>query len=525
VSAPRPWLASGRASEATAVVVGGRNVSRAELAARADALAGWLESAGASAGEPLAALLPNGLPFAELLHAADRLDAVLLPLNVRLTPREIAFQLRDAGARLLLCDGRDAGVLTARAKAAAQEATGIEVLRLPEHPPPRAAMPAARHSARPGKAEPRSEAKPSEARSLDAPLALLYTSGTTGRPKGVLLSHRNFLASAEAAARHLGTQPDDRWLACMPLFHVGGLSILLRAALAALPVVVHERFDPEAASHALDAEEITLVSLVPTMLERLLEARGKRRAPPRLRYVLLGGGPAPPALAERAAKLGFPLAPTYGLTEAASQVATLRPTGSADPTRDGLEPLPGTELRILAEHGRSAEPGERGEILVRGPTLMRGYANRPDETRRVLRDGWLHTGDLGYLDTHGRLFVLDRRRDLILSGGENVYPAEVEAALLEHPDVLDAGVAGIADAAFGRRPAAWLVLRPGRALAAQELERFCRQRLAGYKVPVRYLRVDSLPRNAAGKLLRHHLGKGKNGIGDTGRGTPGKRTV
>jgi len=496
VSAARPWLASGDAGEATAIVVGGRSVGRAELAAHADALAGWLASAGARAGEPLAALLPNGLPFATLLHAVDRLDAVLLPLNLRLTPRELTFQLRDAGARLLLYDARGAGALAVAAKTAAHEATGVEVLRLPENLPPRAAA-------------------PTESRSLDAPLALLYTSGTTGRPKGVPLSHRNFLASAEAAARHLGSRPDDRWLACMPLFHVGGLSILLRAALAALPVVVHERFDPEAASHALDTEEITLVSLVPTMLERLLDARGKRPAPPRLRCVLLGGGPAPRALVERAAKLGFPLAPTYGLTEAASQVATLRPTGAADPTRDGLEPLPGTELRILAEQGRSAGPGEPGEILVRGPTVMRGYANRPDETRRVLRDGWLHTGDLGHLDARGRLFVLDRRRDLIVSGGENVYPAEVEAALLEHPDVLEAGVAGIADAAFGRRPAAWLVLRPGRTLAAKELERFCRQRLAGYKVPVRYLCIENLPRNAAGKLVRDHLGKDESARGSS----------
>ncbi len=153
---------------------------------------------------------------------------------------------------------------------------------------------------------------------------------------------------------------------------------------------------------------------------------------------------------------------------------------------------------------------------MRGPTLMRGYANRPDETRRVLRDGWLHTGDIGQLDARGRLFVLDRRRDLIVSGGENVYPAEVEAALLEHPDVLEAGVAGVADAAFGRRPAAWLVLRPGRSPETQELERFCRQRLAGYKVPVRFLRVDALPRNAAGKLLRHHLDTGTTAIGDAG---------
>jgi O-succinylbenzoic acid--CoA ligase len=496
VSAPRPWLEPGGGSETTALVVGGRSVGRAELATRADALAGWLASAGARSGEPLAALLENGLPFAELLHAADRLGALLLPLNVRLTLPELAFQLRDSGARLLLYDARGGEALAASAKAAAHEATRVEALPLPENPAHGAAAPRARHG-------------------LDAPLALLYTSGTTGRPKGVPLSHRNFLASAQASARHLGSRPDDRWLACMPLFHVGGLSILLRAALDALPVVVHERFDPGAVSQALDAEKVTLVSLVPTMLERLLEARGERRAPPQLRCVLLGGGPAPPTLLERASGLGFPLAPTYGLTEATSQVATLRPTPAADLVREGLEPLPGTELRILAEHGGPAAPGEPGEILVRGPTVMRGYLNRPDETRRVLRDGWLHTGDLGRLDARGRLFVLDRRRDLIVSGGENVYPAEVEAALREHPDVLDAGVTGIPDAAFGRRPAAWVVLRPGRVLAAQDLERFCRERLAGYKVPVRYLRADSLPRNPAGKLRRDHLDEGESGGEET----------
>ena len=481
MSAPRPWLTP---DAAPALCAAGRSASRQELAARADALAAWLAARGLGEGEVAAAFLPNGLGFAALVHAIDRAGAVLLPLNLRLTTAELAFQLRDARAGLLLHDG---GTLGARADAAARAAGGVTALRLPDA----AAGSPVRFKPRAG---------------LDAPFALLYTSGTTGRPKGALLTHRNLRASVEASSRHLGVRPDDRWLACLPLFHVGGLVILLRCALHGIPALVHERFDPEAVNRALDGEAVTCVSLVPAMLSELLDARRGRPAPPTLRCVLVGGGPVPRPLLERAAALGFPIAPSYGLTEASSQVATLRPGSDPDPACAGLEPLPGTRLRILAG-GRTAGPGEEGEILVRSAAVMRGYANRPQETARVLRAGWLHTGDIGRLDARGRLFVIERRSDLIASGGENVYPAEVEAALLEHPDVLEAAVAGVVDERFGQRPAAWLVLRPDCALGADELARFCRERLAGYKVPVRFERVAALPRSATGKLLRNRLAR------------------
>jgi O-succinylbenzoic acid--CoA ligase len=479
----RPWLDGRESPDGVALEWRGRRISRAELAADADALAAWLDSARVRAGDVVAALLPNGPEYAALLHAVDRLDALLLPLNLRLSPPEIAYMLRDAGARLVLHGGE---ALATLASTAAEQADGAVARELPRNTPP----------ARPA---------PPTTRDLDAAFALLYTSGTSGRPKGALLTHRNLLASAEASARHLELRGDDRWLACLPLYHVGGLSILLRCALGGIPARLHERFDAVELSRALDDERITFVSLVPTMLQRLLDARGERPAPPWLRCVLLGGGPLPAPLLERAARLGFPLAPSYGLTEAASQVATLRPGEAANPAGAGLQPLPGTELRIVDPRGRALPIGEPGEIQVRSATVMRGYWKLPDETRRALAGGWLHTGDVGALDAHGRLTVLDRCSDLIASGGENVYPAEIEAVLLEHPDVLEAAVAGVPDAEFGERPAAWIVARPGSDPTHESLARFCRTRLAGYKVPVRVERIGTLPRNASGKLLRRQL--------------------
>ena len=290
----------------------------------------------------------------------------------------------------------------------------------------------------------------------------------------------------------------------MPLFHVGGLSILLRACLAGSAVVVQPGFDAQAVSAALDDLGITGVSLVATMLGRLLDARGERRAPPGLRRVLLGGGPASPALMARAHAAGYPLAPTYGLTEAASQVATRLPADVAPPFDERLSPLPGTEVRVVDTEGRVLGSGEAGEICVRGATLMREYLGRPEATARALRRGWLQTGDLGILDDRGRLRVLDRRDDLIVSGGENIYPAEIEAVLNGHPAVREVAVVGQPDAEYGARPMAWWVpLAPGS--PAPDLEAYCRARLAGFKVPRRFVSIAELPRNASGKLLRREL--------------------
>jgi O-succinylbenzoic acid--CoA ligase len=480
------WLAAPLAhSPALAALrCGDVQLSFAELDRVVRRATAWLRVRGVRAGDRVGLLLPNGVELVALVHAAQRCGAVLVPLNTRLTARELAFQLRDSSPRLLVHgDGALADV--------ARDACGGAVEPVPVPTPL-------------GDGEPGADGPPSQV-DLGDTAAIAYTSGTSGVPKGAELSHGAFLWSAVGAAFAQGVVPGDRWLACLPLFHVGGLAILYRGALAGAAVTLHERFEPMRVTEELEHGGITLVSLVANMLERVLDARGDRPAPTGLRCVLLGGGPAPRELVARARRLGFPIATTYGLTETASQVATL-PLALARTDGDAVgRALFANELRILSPDGVALSPGEPGEIAVRGPTVMKGYLCRPAETAEALRGGWLHTGDVGTLDEQGFLRVLDRRSDLIVSGGENVYPAEVEAALREHPAVGDAGVAGEPDPRFGRRVAAWVVLRPAARASGPELDAFCRARIAGYKVPRAFHFVRELPRAASGKLLRRAL--------------------
>ncbi|UCE84922.1 MAG: o-succinylbenzoate--CoA ligase [Deltaproteobacteria bacterium] len=492
-----PWLAARASISAGKIAVecGGERVRYAELERRVRAVAHRLRGLGVRERDVVGVLLGNGLPFVEQVHALAACGATILPLNVRLTAAELAVPLRDSGARLLL-HGR--GALAELAASAAEASPGLKTALADPLPVRPDSGGAARSAA-------------ASAFDASGDRAIVYTSGTSGVPRGAILTHENFLWSAVASAFHLGVRPDDRWLACLPLFHVGGLSILLRSVLYGTAVVVHERFDPARVSRSLDADRITLASLVPTMLERILDARGDRPAPSTLRCVLLGGAAAPASLLERARALGFPMAPSYGLTEATSQVATRPPDGDANDAPAGLVPLLGTQLRVVAADGRDLPPGESGEILVRGPTVMRGYVDRGAASHGALRDGWLHTGDVGSLCADGSLQVAGRRDDLIVSGGENISPAEVEAVLLQHPEVAEAGVAGVADPEYGQRPVAWLVPRGGCAPSADALRDFCRARIAGYKVPVAFRCVRELPRTASGKLLRRRLAQDAEG--------------
>jgi O-succinylbenzoic acid--CoA ligase len=321
-----------------------------------------------------------------------------------------------------------------------------------------------------------------------------------------VLTAGNHWWSATASALNLGLHDDDRWLAVLPLFHVGGLSILLRGAIYGIPVLLHERFDPAAALAALADDRATIASLVAVMLQRMIETGGEAPWPAHFRCALLGGGPAPRPLLEACAARGVPVAQTYGLTETASQVATLAPADALRKLGSAGQPLLPLELRVLTTDGREAEPGEVGEICVRGPMVTSGYHGRPDATAEAIRDGWLHTGDLGALDEEGYLYVADRRSDLIISGGENIYPAEVEAVLMAHPAVSEAGVVGAPEARWGQVPLAFVVLRPEVPVPPEvELIAFCRARLAAYKVPRAIRVVPSLPRTASGKLRRAEL--------------------
>jgi O-succinylbenzoic acid--CoA ligase len=308
---------------------------------------------------------------------------------------------------------------------------------------------------------------------LDAVAVVIHTSGTTSAPRPVELTYGNFVWSALGSAVALDRDPRERWLCALPVSHVGGLSILVRSAIYATTAVIHERFDTAMVLEALRERDITLVSLVATTLARLLDAGLER--PPALRCALTGGGPVPDALIARARAAGVSTSTTYGLTEACSQVTT------------GGPPLFCTRVRVARD----------GEIMVSGPTVAPCSRDA---------DGWLHTGDLGALDERGFLHVTGRVADTIVTGGENVAPAEVEAVLESHPDVLEAAVLGRADPAWGEAVAAIVVPRPGSMLAAETLREHCASRLARYKVPKQ---VDftgtPLPRTRSGKLLRREL--------------------
>ena len=427
--------------ELPALITPAGSTTYRELAEGAARTARRLAALGVGEGERVATTLPPGLAFAELLHALPLLGASLVPLNTRLTDAERRWQFEGSGARVCVeepLEGDEADVPL------------------------------------------RTEVDP------DSEHSVIYTSGTSGRPSAVSLTHRNHTASALASAWNLGVDPGDRWLCVLPLFHVGGLAILLRSAIYGTAAVMHDGFDTDRVADAFTRGEITVASLVPTMLRRLVDA-GLQSAQA-LRAVLLGGGPVPRDLLEWSAERGLPVLQTYGMTQTSSQIATLTAAEAVERTGSAGRPLLGVELSISGE----------GEILVRGPMVSPGAL---DPT-----DGWLHTGDRGRLDEQGYLWVEGRLKDVIVTGGENVACAEVERVLEEHPAVVEAAIAGTPDPEWGEVVTAFLVLDGGE-LDEAELIAHCREHLAGYKVPRALHVVDALPRNAAGKLLRRELVK------------------
>jgi O-succinylbenzoic acid--CoA ligase len=408
----------------------------AELDAAAAAAARRLAARGVGRGDRVAVALEPGLGLAALVHAVPKLGAALVPLNPAAPPAELDRLTTVAGAHSLLREMPDGDEADVELETESPVGDGMLVV---------------------------------------------LTSGTTGQPRPVELSLGNIQASALASSWNLGVDPEDRWLAVLPLFHIGGLSILTRSAVYGTTAVIHDSFDADRVRDALEDGGITLASFVPTMLRRLRDA-GLEQAP-RLRAALLGGGPVPPDLLEWARGLGLPVIPTYGMTETCSQVATQDPEEALAGER-GARPLEGAEIEI----------GAGGEILVRGAMVAAGA---------LAEDGWLHTGDVGQIDAAGRLHVVGRLKDIIVTGGENVAPAEVEGVLQAHPAVTDSGVIGVPDPEWGEAVTAYVVLRS--AADPAELIAHCASALSGYKVPKAIHVVDALPRNAAGKLIRGEL--------------------
>lgn len=472
------WLALGpafrRDPKRAALIAGARAWTYAELERKTHEVAARLAAWGAGTGSVVAALMPNSAAYALLVHAVHQLGAALLPLNTRLTADELRYQLNAAHPTLLI-DAPETGALSKNIFADAYVHVGETAAFRSVHYTP----------------APVDE---------NAVATIIFTSGTTGHPKGAQLTYGSIIASAQASAERIGVRADDRWLLTLPLYHIGGLSILYRGLLDGTGVVLYDGgFDPARLSAALHEHRITLLSLVPTQLYRMLEANAS--FPLSLRLILLGGAAAAPDLLRRAQALGLPIAPTYGLTEAASQVATMLPQDAYHKPGSVGKAVQGTSFRILDDAGSDLPPNAIGEIVVSGNTIMRGYLGQ----QAIPRGSAFHTGDLGYLDAEGDLWLVQRRSDLIISGGENIYPAEVEAVLKQHPAVADACVVAVPDAEWGQRPAAAVVLKANAHTDANALSDHCQAHLAGYKRPRRYLFVEALPQTPSGKVIRRDV--------------------
>jgi o-succinylbenzoate---CoA ligase len=435
------WLAQRAQTcpDRSAVIADGLELTYAELEREATASARRLAARGARRGATVALRLDAGLEYVVLLHALMKLGCVAYPINTRLSEAEIDAELARAEPALTIGRGSDLTL------------TEADLPLLGEH-------------------------------DLDELHCRILTSGTSGGPRPIGLTYGNHLWSAVGSAFNLGVEPTDRWLCCLPLFHVSGLSIVMRSVIYGTAAVVHDRFDVDRVAAALEGDGVTVISLVATQLARLLEA-GVDLLP--LRAALVGGGPVPDAVLEEAVGRGATVVQTYGLTETASQVTTLAPADAQRKLGSSGRPLLTTHLRIAD-----------GEILVQGPTVAPGCA---DEA------GWLHTGDLGRIDDDGFLYVEDRLGDVIVTGGENVLPAEVEEVLLRHPAVADAAAVGRTDSEWQEAVTAVVVVRNGVEVSADDLRRHCQAELAGFKVPKRFEFASELPRTASGKLMRREL--------------------
>jgi long-chain acyl-CoA synthetase len=447
------------------------NAAFADRVARAAAL---LARLGVGAGDVVAVALPNRLELIITLFAAWRLGAAATPVNPTLTAAEMEYQIQDAGAKVVIGEGLELDAAVVEADALAAEPT------LHTEPSP---------------VEP------------DALALLIYTSGTTGKPKGVMLDHANLAAMTEMTRAGLGMTAGDHSLLILPLFHVNGIVVgTLTPLLAGGRVTVAGRFSPKTFFGLVERIRPTYFSAVPAiyaMLTSLPEAAAANTSS--LRLVVCGAAPMPAELIARVERtLGVVLVEGYGLSEG-SCASTLNPyDGVRKPGTVGL-PLPGQEVRVVDHNGNPVPQGQRGEVVIRGANVMRGYLNRPDETAKTVVDGWLHSGDVGVFEPDGYLRIVDRIKDMIIRGGENIYPKEIETALYGHDAVLEAAVVGRPDDVLGEVVVAYVALRPEADIGVGELHDLCAERLAKYKRPLTIEVLETLPKNAVGKIDKPSL--------------------
>jgi len=455
-----------------------------------------LQALGVKSGDRVGLLLTNHPRYIIIVHALVKCEAIAVFLNIRLTIPELHWQIEDSHTKYLVCDE----FTQSSANSLEKQFDNLNLVVINSHSQN---FPSFSQDQKLLSPSPSGRGARGEGLNLENTQGIFYTSGTTGKPKAVPLTYQNHFHSAIASTLNLGLNPNDNWLLCMPLFHVGGLAIAWRSVINGTAITLLPKFDEQEVLEAIASEKVTLISLVPTMLSRLLEHPQAKNLQ-NLRGILLGGAPASSELIERCLQLNLPIMPTYGMTETASQITTL--AAHEVKLKQGSSGLPlfGNQIRIVAEDHTDLElPATAiGQIMVRGASVMNGYLNQP--VSGLLQDSWLYTGDMGYCDRDGYLYVVSRRSDLIISGGENIYPSEIESILLEHPAILEVCVVGISDREWGESVAAVIVTKVE--ISLTEIRIFCKQKsLSRYKLPKSIHIWDALPKSASGKLLRHNI--------------------
>ncbi|HWG27577.1 MAG TPA: long-chain fatty acid--CoA ligase [Actinospica sp.] len=462
-------------------------IAYAELDTLSARVAGWLRSRGVEAGDRVGIMLPNVPAFVVLYYGVLRAGATVVPMNPLLKSREVRHYLGDSGARMVFAWHTAAGEAAAGAGEVGVETVTVTADMLDEVAswPPRTDF---------------------ALREDEDTAVILYTSGTTGTSKGAQLTHANLRANAAISASSLfGVTQSDVIMGCLPLFHAFGQTCALNVAvLAGAGLTLISRFDPVAALKVIERDGVSVFMGVPTMYVAMLQAGRGVADTSTLRLCVSGGAALPvEVLTGFGAEFGARILEGYGLSET-SPVASFNRVDSAKPGSIGI-PIDGVEMRVVDADGDEVPCGESGEIVIRGHNVMRGYWNKPEETTGVFTDGWFHSGDVGRRDEDGFFYVVDRKKDMIIRGGFNVYPREIEEVLYEHPAVLEAAVIGVPHATHGEEVAAAIVLKPGTAAEADELREYVKARVAPYKYPRHVWLVEALPKGPTGKILKREI--------------------
>jgi long-chain acyl-CoA synthetase len=471
----------------------GKPVSYAALADRALRLASGLEANGIERGASIGLLLPNIPQFAEALFGAWFHGNVVVPMNVLYTAPEIKYLVEDSSIHALFVFE----MFLPQVEAALAQLSKQPVVFVVGNP--------GKHVGYSTLIEGREPITPTTPAGKDEHRLTIYTSGTTGKPKGAVISNDNVIAQMDMTADLLPPEPGDRALCVLPLFHVFALNGVLGFNIRyRVTIVLHTKFEIAATMNSLQNDGITIFSGVPTMYFYLLKASTPETKFPKLRLCVSGGSSLPvEVLHSFEDKFRVPIYEGYGMTETTVSVCCNRE--GAKKVGSVGKPFPAIQLKVIDDEGAEVAAKALGEICVRGPNIMQGYLNRPEATAETIIDGWLHTGDIGYVDEEGFVFIVDRKKDMIIKGGYNIYPREIEEVLYQMPQIAEAAVVGIHDEAKGEQVRAVISVRPGAELDEDAVEQYLSQNLAKYKLPAEYVFVTELPKGPTGKILKREL--------------------